>query len=308
MKTKVRSALMSIGIMLFLVEFNQLSVAMEIDINVIAEPSLPATNMIQNSSFEEPVGNSNFWIEGGYYKGKGEITVVANQAHSGGMSVCATGLSDDAQGQMLTQEFYVPTDIPLFFDFWVKADRDLPHGGTVSLRYLPDNKDILIDGVDAQISSVVKIPGKWIQFSNPPKDIVANPSILFWQPRTKDMPRTYQPTDTNVIVFPRDKFDNQDKVKVRLYIIAKGMGVLWYDDIVLKPLKTKLMYTVKGIDVTEIKICNSQKKIIEQKTFFNDWQGEFSGTAVVLADDSYQVEVKTKSGATKYAEYPPKTN
>ena len=291
-----------------LIGLTQLSSAGEVNIRVTADPPLPISNMIQNSSFEEIVGGKTFWPGWNYYKGKGEVKIVADQAHSGQMSVCLAGFSDDAQGQIFTQAFYVPTDIPLLLDFWVKSDKVLPSGGTMSLRYLPDNKDGVSDGVDVQIPSLIKITEQWIQFSNPPPDIGAKLSILFWQPRTKDAPRTCQSFDKNIITFPKAKFWNQDKIKVRLFILSKGMGCLWYDDVVLKPLETRLKYTVSGVDVTEIKVCNKRKDVIEQKSFSNDWAGEYSGTVVVPSDDSYQVEVKTKSGEVKYAEYPVNAN
>jgi hypothetical protein len=308
MTTKGSSGLMYVFVTSVLVVLNYHLAAVEVNISVSAEPSLPAANMIRNSGFEEPVGGGNFWAASGFYNGKGEFKVVGDQSHSGKMSLCALGFSNDAKGHMFTQEFYVPTDIRMLLDFWVKADRELPSGGTVSLRYALDNKDIVTDGVDAQINPLVKVPDKWIQFSNPPKDISAKSVILFWQPHTRDAPRTYQSIGKNIITFPKDKFGNQDKVKVKLYILTAGIGCLWYDDIILKPLETKLKYTVKGSDITEIRACNSRKKVVEQKTFSNDWQGEYSGTVVVPVDDSYQFEVKTKSGEVKYAEYPGKTN
>lgn len=272
-----------------------------VSIDISAEPSLPSENLIHDAGFEEGI-----WKGGNYYKGKGEVRIVKEHVHSGENSLCFMGFSKDAKGQALSREFLIYTDIPYSLDFWIRSYRDVPEGGVVSLRYYLDDADKTSGSVDAQIASLVKIPERWILFSNPPKDITAETLMLFWQPTAKDAKRHYKSIRNNIIIFPKKDFANQERIRVRLCISASGLGVVWYDDIILKPLKSRLRYTVKGNDVSEIKVLNKKGEILKTENFSGDWSGEYSGTLLVPAGSKYRIEVKTKSGEINYVEYPGK--
>jgi len=272
-----------------------------VNISISAEPSLPSENLIQDAGFEEGI-----WKGGNYYKGKGEVRIVKEHVHSGEKSLCFMGFSKDAKGQAVSREFLIYTDMPYSFDFWIRSYREVPEGGVVSLRYYLDDADKTAGSVDAQVASLVKIPEKWILFSSPPKDITAETLMLFWQPTAKDVKRHYKSIKNNMIIFPKKNFANQERIRVRLCISASGLGVVWYDDITLKPLKSTLKYTVKGKDVSEIKVLNKKKEILKTENFSGNWNGEYSGALIVPADGKYRIEVKTKSGEINYGEYPGK--
>lgn len=279
------------------------AVARGVDIDISADPSLPVRNMIDNSSFEENYGSNNFWRNCGYYRGKGKVEITKEYAHAGESSLCFMGFSKDAEGQMISRDVMMSTDILYRLDFWVRSFRELPGGGDVKVRYALDDPGKISDSIDALIVPLVKIPERWIQFSSPPKDISAQTRILFWQPRNQGGVRRHQIVNSNIIMFPKSIFGNKP-VKIKIYIFASGVGVVWYDDITLMPLKTKLKYTVKGSDVTGIKILNQRHKVMTEKSFVRDWPGEYSAEVVVPVDDLYQVEVKTKSGGIVHVSYP----
>ncbi|NMA48040.1 MAG: hypothetical protein GX945_15910 [Lentisphaerae bacterium] len=280
-------------LMLLLLPF---AAAKGLELELFSDPPLPATDVIQNPGFE---GNG-FWLQGGFWRGKGEVEIVDDMARSGGHSLRFVGLSENAAGQMPSNEFTLRTDIPYRLDFWVRSYRETPTGGMVRLEYRSEGSDILPDGVDAQIVPLVKIPESWLRFSAPPKSVTAKTQMLFWQPRSKDERRRYNVIDDNIIVFPKSNFGDQDHIRGRMKIIASGLGVVWYDDISLRPLETWLTYRVRASGSASLQIVDKAGKVWLKEKF----DGTRSGAILVPVDSAYRLEVTSASGEQSYVAYP----
>ena len=277
------------------------SMAMDIGVELTAEPSLPVENLICDSSFEDAAGKETFWSVGAFYKGKGELKLVEDESHSGGKSLRISGFTSDAAGEVCSKTLKIYTDIPYCLDFWVKTCREMPSAGLVSLRCVSYKAG---GSADAQINPLLKIPDTWVRFSAPPLDIAAQTLVLSWRPREADQPGTYEANYSNVINFGKNNFGHLDQIQARLYIIASGIGIVWYDDILLRPLKTKLKCSVKGHGVREILILNDGKEVVGKQVFTDDWPGEYTRVITVPTDSAYHVEIKTSSGGKVHAQYP----
>ena len=280
--------------------------ASEISAEISAEPPLPAANLVQDSGFEHKTGKDCFWSQAWYYAGSGEAAIVSDCAHSGKMALRFAGFSKDARGQAVSKEFHVQTGIPYSLDFWARADRELPQGGLVQIQYIPENKDIIGDTAEAVIPQLVKIPGKWSQFSNPPSEMPCKKIIIFWQPRGKDKSRFYRVINDNIITFDKDLFGGAEQIKVKLYLQAASQGIIYFDDISLIPQKTMLKYKVSGKDISEITLSDGKDKIIESKKFREFPAAEYASGLLVPANNSYKITIKTKNGEVLNEFYPKK--
>jgi len=272
----------------------------EISIVISTEPPLPATNLIANPGFEEPVGKGTPWYpwgRGGFYRGKGEATVAEDEAHSGRRSFRFVGLSKDAAGQCCGPPFEVFTDIPYQIDFCVMCTRGAT--GSVQLRYFPEGSGLLPGSAVIPVQTLVKIVDRWISFASPPGDVKVRPQILLYRPRTKGMHRAYSTINDGVIVFLRKQFGGQKKLKVRFWLGGRGMGVTWFDDCVVRMQKTRLTYRVVGAGVTKIVLSDGKGQIVDERSFEGKFPGRHTKTLLVNADTTYTVTAVTEgSGAT----------
>jgi hypothetical protein len=273
-----------------------LAVAKGLELELSSDPPLPATDLVQNPGFEE----NGFWLQGGFWRGKGEVEIVDDMSHSGEHSLRFVGLSENATGQMPSNEVTLRTDIPYRLDFWVRSYRETPSGGMVRLEYRIEGSDILQDGVDAQIAPLVKIPESWLRFSSPPKSVAAKTQILFWQPRTKDERRRYNVINDNIIIFPKSNFGDQDHIRGRMKIISSGLGVVWYDDVSLRPLETWLTYKVRASGSASLQVVDKTGKVWLKEKF----EGERTGAILVPVDSAYRLEVTSATGEQSHVVYP----
>lgn len=264
-----------------------------LELTLVPDPPLPVADLVHDSGFEA----EGFWVGGGFWRGKGEVAVVDDQAHLGRRSLRFVGLSHDAAGRMASKEFTLCPGIPYRLDFWVRSCREIPTGGGISLHYSCEDTQIVPDWVTAQVAPLVKLPETWVRFSSPPPDIAAQTQMLFWQPRAKGGRRHYKVVSGNVVVFPEERFTG--KIKSHLEVFSRGVGVLWFDDLSLRPMKTWLRYAVKG-GSGRFRLTDKAGKVWAEGEFMD----KIADSMLVPADNIYTLEATTMKGERKHVSCP----
>ncbi len=278
----------------------------KIRIAISATPQLPVSNLIPNPGFEQPAGPGtpyHPWGSGGFWRGKGEAEVTSDECKYGSRSFRFVGLSKDAAGHCVSPPLRLYPDIPYIIDFYIRATKGAY--GTVQVRYKLENPKLIPDLAVASIpkQSLTLLADRWIRFRKPPDMIVVTPNLLLFKPRQKGETRTYWSYKDLLLVFPRSSFNYQQSISARLVLTCRGEGVIWFDDILLIPAKTRLHFTVQGGSIREIRLWNQAGNMIWQKKLQQSTE-RYEQELLVPAGFRYRLEVITTDGKSFTRYYP----
>lgn len=224
------------------------------------------TNLLSNGGFEKTLGSSNWYKRGMFFKGKGTYAISKENPRTGKNCLKITGMTEDSAFQLMSQK--IPVKPGSIFSFSFSSRCSYPEmmkkNVCARINFYDDTKKL--GPYYIFIRKEADSPDKWLNF----EELALNRQNVseyfgsdskfkqgFNELKNKITPPNNRKNILGIFqIPPKTKY-------IRVYLMTKGAGITFFDDISLKPLNISI-----PLQKTQVKKPKNRedKTLIEKST------------------------------------------